>query len=195
MKDSKDSLGPAADYRHDHPPVRNVNAEYEKIRTFGQRLADRLTSVIGSWPFMIIQSSFLLAWMAVNVYLVISYKAHHGNLTAWDPYPFILLNLVLSFQAAYTGPIVMMSQNREEQKDRLQAQNDYEINKKAELEIELITKQLMHLTSMTLDTRKQMEGLKSSAAEQPVLDKLDEVMRQIEEIRVQMTPAANVDRN
>ena len=95
--------------------------------TLGQRLADRIASIMGSWPFIIVQSILLFFWVTANV---IGWVRH------WDPYPFILLNLTLSFQAAYAAPIIMMSQNRQEAKDRLRAEHDYEVNVKAELEIE-----------------------------------------------------------
>ena len=98
--------------------------------SFSQRLADQVASVVGSWRFIIIQSLLIAAWIVYNL-LAPSDKA-------WDPYPFILLNLFLSFQAAYTAPAIMMSQNRQATVDRQQAQNDYEVNVKAELEIELL---------------------------------------------------------
>jgi uncharacterized membrane protein len=97
--------------------------------TLGQRLADRVAATIGSWRFIVIQSSAIVVWIVGNV------VAKDG---AWDPYPFILLNLLLSFQAAYTAPAIMMSQNRQSQLDRRHAESDYEINVKAELEIELL---------------------------------------------------------
>lgn len=97
--------------------------------TRGERISDTLTAVVGSWPFIIIQSCLLLLWILLN--LLAWFKA-------WDPYPFILLNLVLSFQAAFTAPIIMMSQNRQNILDRKRAENDYDINIKAELEIELL---------------------------------------------------------
>jgi uncharacterized membrane protein len=92
-------------------------------------VSDGVAAVVGSWPFIIIQSAILAIWMALNVV---------GFIQHWDPYPFILLNLVLSFQAAYTAPIIMMSQNRQAETDRSAAQHDYDINLKAELEIELL---------------------------------------------------------
>src|SRR4051794_24558911 len=88
---------------------------------------------MGSWKFIIIQSTILLAWIVLNVTAWIRH---------WDPYPFILLNLALSFQAAYAAPFIMMSQNRQQDIDRLQAANDYKINVKAELEIELLHQKL-----------------------------------------------------
>ncbi len=106
--------------------ARNVAHEFEEQLTFGQRLADRFAEIIGSWRFIIIQSTMLAVWIALNI---TAYVYH------WDPYPFILLNLALSFQAAYAGPIIMMSQNRQSEKDHMQAKNDYEVNLKAELEI------------------------------------------------------------
>lgn len=96
---------------------------------FGARVADRVTGLIGSWRFIVIQSVILLLWIAANTL---------AYFHRWDPYPFILLNLVLSFQAAYTAPIIMMSQNRQSEIDRRNAENDFRINVKAELEIELL---------------------------------------------------------
>ena len=95
--------------------------------TLGDKFADIVVSTVGSWRFVIIQSVLLLLWIILNV---TAYIKH------WDPYPFILLNLMLSFQAAYTAPIIMMSQNRQATIDRQDAKYDYEVNKKAELEIE-----------------------------------------------------------
>jgi uncharacterized membrane protein len=106
--------------------ARNVAREFEEHLTPGQRIADRVAEIMGSWTFIIIQSSILLAWIVLNV---VAYINH------WDPYPFILLNLGLSFQAAYAAPIIMMSQNRQAEKDRLQSKNDYEVDMKAEMEI------------------------------------------------------------
>ena len=97
--------------------------------TRGQRFSDAVTGTVGSWRFIGIQSGILLLWIAANVTAWISH---------WDPYPFILLNLALSFQAAYTAPFILMSQNRQQDIDRQAAQEDYRINVKAELEIELL---------------------------------------------------------
>jgi len=97
--------------------------------TLGERLSDRVATVVGSWPFVVTQSVLLALWLALNI---TAWVRH------WDPYPFILLNLMLSFQAAYTAPVIMMSQNRQAAIDRLDAHHDYEVNMKAELEIELL---------------------------------------------------------
>src|SRR5580700_5413470 len=95
----------------------------------GQQIADRVAATMGSWTFIIIQTTILLFWIVLNVTAYVQ---------RWDPYPFILLNLALSFQAAYAAPFIMMSQNRQQDIDRKEAENDYQINIKAELEIELL---------------------------------------------------------
>jgi uncharacterized membrane protein len=104
--------------------------------TFGQRIADSVAGGMGSWRFIILQSTLLAIWVVLNITAWIK---------AWDPYPFILLNLALSFQAAYAAPIIMMAQNRQQDVDRKAAENDYKINVKAELEIELLHQKLDQL--------------------------------------------------
>ncbi len=104
--------------------------------TAGQRIADTVAATMGSWRFIIIQSTILVGWIALNVTAYVN---------RWDPYPFILLNLALSFQAAYSAPFIMMSQNRQQDVDRTAAENDYRINVKAELEIELLHQKLDQL--------------------------------------------------
>jgi uncharacterized membrane protein len=104
-------------------------AKHAEELGLGDRIADAVARVVGSWRFIIIQSVLLLIWMALNVTAFIEH---------WDPYPFILLNLALSFQAAYTAPVLMMSQNRQSIIDRNAAQHDYDVNLKSELEIELL---------------------------------------------------------
>jgi uncharacterized membrane protein len=97
--------------------------------TLGQRIADTVAAGMGSWRFIIIQSTILAVWIVLNVTAYVH---------KWDPYPFILLNLALSFQAAYAAPFIMMSQNRQQDVDRKEAEEDHRINIKAELEIELL---------------------------------------------------------
>jgi uncharacterized membrane protein len=104
--------------------------------TIGQRIADAVATTMGSWKFIIIQSVILMFWIALNVTAYVQ---------QWDPYPFILLNLALSFQAAYAAPFIMMSQNRQQDIDRKSAENDYQINIKAELEIELLHQKIDQL--------------------------------------------------
>lgn len=104
--------------------------------TIGQRIADTVAATMGSWRFIIIQSVLLLVWIMLNVTAYIQ---------QWDPYPFILLNLALSFQAAYAAPFIMMSQNRQQDIDRKSAENDFKVNVKAELEIELLHQKIDQL--------------------------------------------------
>jgi uncharacterized membrane protein len=108
---------------------RNAESEYEENLTFGQRLADRIALFGGSWTFILLFLSALAVWVAWNS------LAPAGFAAAFDPYPFIFLNLVLSMLAALQAPVIMMSQNRHSAKDRAAAQHDYEVNLKAELEI------------------------------------------------------------
>jgi uncharacterized membrane protein len=107
-------------------------------RTAGQKAADALTKYMGSWMFILLFFFFLALWVLLNAYFLIEY--HEGN--PFDPYPFILLNLILSSLAAIQAPIILMSQNREAQRDRLKAEYDYKVNRKAEKEIEELKKQL-----------------------------------------------------
>ena len=115
----------------------NIKDEVEKDSTLGQRVADKVASFGGSWTFIIIFFTFLLIWMFLNFWML------HNK--GFDPYPFILLNLILSCLAAIQAPIIMMSQNRQEDKDRERAEHDYKINLKAELEIKLLSEKIDHL--------------------------------------------------
>jgi uncharacterized membrane protein len=180
MPESTSGLGPCADYKHDHPPVRNVIAEHEEQLGLGQRVADRVALMVGSWTFILIQSGIFLIWVAINIYLVVAAIRQPGSLKAWDPYPFILLNLVLSFQAAYTGPVVMMSQNRQTEKDRLMAQHDYEINLKAEEELEVVMDHLEHQDRLILDAIARLEALQVTPPVRAIADKLEEVLKRVE---------------
>ncbi len=117
--------------------------ENEKL-TNGDKIADKIASVVGSWKFIIVQTILITFWVGLNIY---------GYYHKWDPYPFILLNLFLSFQAAYTAPILMMSQNRMEQKDRARAIQDYETDVKSELEIEQLHTKIDHLTKLVEELR------------------------------------------
>ncbi len=120
---------------------RNINREMEEKATIGQRIADKVASFGGSWTFIIIYLSFLIAWMAFNTFVLIHYGRGEGG-AQFDPYPYILLNLMLSMTAALQAPIIMMSQNRAAEKDRLAAEQDFKVNLKSELMLEeLIRKQ------------------------------------------------------
>ena len=111
------------------PIVRNINREYDDQLTFGQHVADKVASFGGSWTFIIIFGSIIVGWIILNSIMLVVSKH------TFDPYPFILLNLMLSMLAALQAPVIMMSQNRQSVKDRLDAAHDYEINLKAECEI------------------------------------------------------------
>ena len=108
---------------------RNVIKDYEQQYTFGQRVADKVASFGGSWTFIILFGGILLIWIGLNSFFLIHIHK------VFDPFPYILLNLVLSMLAALQAPIIMMSQNRQAAKDRVDAAHDYEVNLKAELEI------------------------------------------------------------
>jgi len=125
--------------------------------TFGQKIADSVAATMGSWRFIIIQSTILIGWIALNI---TAYIRH------WDPYPFILLNLALSFQAAYAAPFIMMSQNRQQDIDRRQAASDYKVNVKAELEIELLHEKIDELrTKEVLALTQAVENLTAQLRE------------------------------
>jgi len=117
--------------------ARNVNMEFEEKRTVGQRLADRLAAFGGSWKFISIFMVVLFGWIILNSIVLITRR--------FDPFPFILLNLILSCLAAIQAPVIMMSQNRQEAKDRMRAQHDYQINLKAEIEIRGLHEKIDHL--------------------------------------------------
>ena len=128
---------------------KNWHQTHHESRGFGQRLADGVADGMGSWRFIIIQSIVVFLWMIFNV---IAYMSH------WDPYPYILLNLLFSTQAAYAAPIIMMAQNRQGERDREQANNDYEINLEAKKEIEELLERLNTIEIDKLD--KIIETLK-----------------------------------
>ncbi|MFA4998649.1 MAG: DUF1003 domain-containing protein [Candidatus Paceibacterota bacterium] len=119
--------------------------------TSGQHIADKTASAIGSWPFIIIQSILVTVWITINLIAFVK---------RWDPYPFVLLNLLFSVQAAYSAPIIMMSQNRQNERDRRQALEDYETNVKAKEEVEELKRALTKIENEKLD--KILELLRSA---------------------------------
>jgi uncharacterized membrane protein len=131
--------------------------------TIGQRVADRVAATMGSWNFIIIQTFLLTVWIVLNITAFIQ---------KWDPYPFILLNLALSFQAAYAAPFIMMAQNRQQDIDRQKADEDYKINIKAELEIELLhqkvdelrEKEVLALTNALNDLTRLLQKEKGASS-------------------------------
>ena len=120
--------------------AKNTNVTFDESLTFGQRVADRVAQFGGSWTFIFIFAGFLLVWVVINTILLI-----RGPGGPFDPYPYILLNLFLSMLAAIQAPVIMMSQNRQAVKDRLDASHDYEVNLKAELEIQQLHQKIDEL--------------------------------------------------
>jgi uncharacterized membrane protein len=115
----------------------DISKQFERKLTFGERLSDRIAEFGGSWKFLITFFSVLVVWIVINCVILLTH--------AFDPYPFILLNLILSCLAAVQAPVIMMSQNRAEARDRLRAENDYKVNLKAELEIRHLHEKIDHL--------------------------------------------------
>ncbi len=133
---------------------KNINNELGEQLTVGQRVADRVASFGGSWPFIALFMISLFAWMFFQTLV--------ARNRGFDPYPYIFLNLILSCLAAIQAPVIMMSQNRHSQRDRLQADHDYEINLKAEREIERIQKELDTVKQhQELDIAKSLEEIRS----------------------------------
>lgn len=118
------------------------HSQHENSLNFGDKIADKVASGMGSWSFIIWQTIIVIIWMVLNIV---------GFVRHWDPYPFILLNLIFSTQAAYAAPIIMMSQNRQSDRDRIQALEDYRTNREAKLEIEALQIQLNTIEAEKLD--------------------------------------------
>jgi len=141
--------------------TKNVDEEFERKWSFGERLADRIAAFGGSWTFLICFGAFLALWIGMNSIVLV-----------WrppDPYPFIFLNLILSCLAAIQAPIIMMSQNRQEAKDRIRSQHDYQVNLKAELEIRHLHDKIDHLLSHQWDRLARIQEIQ--------LDLLSEISR------------------
>lgn len=137
------------DYKHEsHRPVQDISQTFAGSPTRGARLADKVVHGMGSWTFLIVQSAILIAWVLFNTI---------GRST-WDPYPFILMNLFLSLQAAYAAPLILMSENRQTERDRVMAANDYEINEKAENEIRAVLDHLQAQNRALLALYTQIEA-------------------------------------
>jgi len=132
--------------------TRNINVEMAEKLTFGQRIADRVASFGGSWSFIMLYSGALIVWISINSFVLVHYGRGDDG-AQFDPYPYILLNLMLSMTAALQAPIIMMSQNRAAEKDRLAAEQDFKVNLKSELMLEeLMRKQVtsdMQLSNLT----------------------------------------------
>ena len=138
--------------------------EGDEGRTFGQIVADNVAAFGGSWKFIILFFIFILLWIAVNAFLLIN--------KGFDPYPFILLNLILSCLAALQAPVIMMSQNRQEQKDRVRAKKDYMINLKSELEIRLLDEKIDHLIMHQQQELLEMQKLQ--------IEMMNDILKKVE---------------
>jgi uncharacterized membrane protein len=136
----------------------NTDDEFEGKRTFGEKLSDNLAKFGGSWMFLICFGAVLAIWIA--------YNAARGENNAFDPFPFILLNLILSCLAAIQAPVIMMSQRRQETKDRLRARNDYQINLKAELEIRHLHEKVDHLLNSQWQRLAKLQELQIEMLEE-----------------------------
>ncbi|HRO69376.1 MAG TPA: DUF1003 domain-containing protein [Chitinophagaceae bacterium] len=141
----------------------NIQDEIEAKLTVGQKIADKVAAFGGSWTFIVTFFSFIIIWMTINVWFIAT--------KPFDPYPFILLNLILSCLAAIQAPIIMMSQNRQEQKDRQRSEHDYKINLKAELEIKLLSEKIDHL--LVHQNNKLLE------IQEVQIDYLEDLMKEI----------------
>ncbi|MEZ5173693.1 MAG: DUF1003 domain-containing protein [Bacteroidia bacterium] len=142
----------------------NITDEQDEKQSLGDRIADKIASFGGSWTFIISFFTMLIIWMIINTIVLVS--------KPFDPYPFILLNLILSCLAAIQAPIIMMSQNRQEQKDRNRAEHDYKINLKAELEIKLLGEKMDHM--IVHQNRKLLE------IQEVQIDYLEDLMKKLE---------------
>ena len=150
----------------------DVDKEADNNLSIGDRMADKLTEIAGSWGFIICFVGFLFIWIILNICFI-----------KVDPFPFILLNLLLSCVAAIQAPIIMMSQNRQEQKDRIRAEHDYKINLKAELEIKLLSEKMDHL--LVHQSKKLLE------IQELQTDYLEDLMKQFKKLELQNSRSGN----
>jgi uncharacterized membrane protein len=141
-----------------------IDSEEEKVLTVGERIADKVASFGGSWTFIISFGVFIFIWIVVNIYWLFN--------KGFDPYPFILLNLILSCLAALQAPVIMMSQNRQEQKDRDRSKNDYMINLKSELEIRTLHEKIDHFI---MDQQQELLELQKVQIEM-----MNDILKQLE---------------
>ena len=147
----------------------NLEPALEAKQTFGQKTADKIASFGGSWKFILIFFTFLFGWIALNAIIL--------NLKAFDPYPFILMNLILSTIAALQAPVIMMSQNRQEEKDRQHAENDYLVNLKAELEVRNLHRKMNLLMEEQIKTLMDVQAIQ--------LKNLEDLAIEIQQIKQQ----------
>jgi uncharacterized membrane protein len=175
---SDEGLHQFPQFKHKHHyAIVNVNAAHDEKLTIGQKVADSIATGMGSWNFIIIQSLVLATWIVLNL---VAWVNH------WDPYPFIFLNLALSFQAAYSAPFIMMSQNRQSAKDRLAAENDYKTNIKSEQEVAHVIAHLDHQDDLTREILLRLE-----AQNKRIQDQENLIIEIVQAIREQNDRSAN----
>jgi uncharacterized membrane protein len=135
-------------HQHDHPPVRDLNRDVERRLTFADRVADDFARLVGSWVFVLVQLGIMVVWIGLNALNLIH---------PWDRYPFLFLNFVLSLEAAVWVSVVLMALNRLSDRDRLRAQQDYELNVKAEEELKALMNHLMHQDEILLQIVNRLD--------------------------------------
>jgi uncharacterized membrane protein len=135
-------------HQHDHPPVRDLNRETERRLTLADRIAMDFTRLVGSWIFVVAQLGLMLVWVVLNALSLIRH---------WDPYPFQFLNFILTLEIAAWISLVLMAFNRQSDRDRLRAQNDYELNVKAEEELKALMNHLMHQDEILLQIVNRLD--------------------------------------
>jgi uncharacterized membrane protein len=135
-------------HQHDHPPVRDLNREVERRLTFYDRVADDFARLVGSWVFVLVQVGIMVLWIALNAI---------GLIRPWDRYPFAFLNFILSLEAAIWVSIVLMALNRIADRDRLRAQQDYELDVKSEEELKALMNHLMHQDEILLQIVNRLD--------------------------------------
>ncbi len=150
--------------KHHELVSENIDEELDTQWTLGERIADKIAEFGGSWTFIIIFFLFLASWIATNSFLLVKHP--------FDPYPYILLNLLLSCLAAIQAPIIMMSQNRKEARDRRRSEHDYQVNLKAELEIQLLHEKMNHLLDTQWESMTQIQEMQ--------LDQLNELRKRLD---------------
>ena len=145
--------------------AKDINSQFEEKMTFGKKLSDQIARFGGSWTFIMLFGGFIFVWIGINTYIILS--------RPFDPFPFILLNLILSTLAAIQAPIIMMSQNRKDAKDRLRGENDYKVNLKAELEIRNLHEKIDNLTQNQWQHLLEIQQLQLDMMEERQRDSVD----------------------
>jgi uncharacterized membrane protein len=135
-------------HQHDHPPVRDLNREFDRKLTFTDRVASDFARLVGSWIFVLAQVGLMLLWVVLNAI---------GLLRHWDPYPFLFLNFIFSLEAAIWVSVVLMTLNSIADRDRMRAQNEYELNVKAEEELKALMNHLMHQDEILLQIVNRLD--------------------------------------